>query len=108
MVKQLALCLALVSAPLMATQDPTAPLGWNSSAKPVQQKVQAKRKPLPNLQSIVCQEQAPCYAILNDAIVEQGDSVRGYRIVRINDQGVTVKKGQRQWDLSLFNQTIKQ
>lgn len=52
-----------------AGEDPTAPLGWVSPAKP---ELQKPSYPVPTLQSIVCAEGRSCYAIIEQRVVAQG------------------------------------
>ncbi len=104
----ISITLTVMAGATWASQDPTAPLGWNqpvgtsSSAKPV-----AKRYRVPTLSSIMCQTDNQCTAILNNQIVEQGQSVRGYRVVSITNEFVTLKRGNRQWKLELFGLNVK-
>ncbi|MDF2155622.1 MSHA biogenesis protein MshK [Vibrio sp. CAU 1672] len=110
MVKHLmmVLMLAAVSSASWANQDPTAPLGWQKPA--VQSKVTTKTRQyrLPTLNSIVCNPDSQCVAVMNNQIVEQGKLFKGYRIAQINSEYVTLKRGSRQWKLEPFRLNIKQ
>jgi len=92
-----------------ASQDPTAPLGWLApKEKPVtstQKRATSYR--LPTLQSIVCKSETPCYAILNDQVLSQGESIRGYRIKTIDPNYVSLQRNGKQWKLELFSLDIK-
>ncbi|WP_241901389.1 MSHA biogenesis protein MshK [Vibrio sp. 10N.286.49.B3] len=105
----LSLILALFSFSSQASQDPTAPLGWTAPAEkkaPPRRVVTQAR--LPTLQSVMCQTDAPCYAILNGQVVGQGDTFRGYRVKTVNDKYVTIQRSGKQWNLSLFPNDIKE
>ncbi|AIV06813.1 MULTISPECIES: hypothetical protein [Vibrio] len=108
MVKQIiiSLMLTVVAGHSWASQDPTAPLGWQ---KPVteQKKPKAKQYRLPTLNSIVCKPNTQCVAILNNRIVEPGAKLNGYRVASINSEFVTLKRGDRQWKLELFGLNVK-
>ena len=91
---------------VMASQDPTAPLGWQS---PQQSKATIiKRKPVPKLQSIVCEEAAGCSAIINGQVVLAGEQVNGYKVSQIKPEVVTLVRGGKQWKLNLFSLEVKQ
>lgn len=99
----LTMVVLLVSRPVLATtQDPTAPLGWSVPSSSANQIRQA---PLPQLQSIVCQQQ--CYAVFNDQLVSVGMTIRGYRVSQITDSEVTLHRGKKSWELQLFSLDIK-
>ena len=108
MVRVLLLSLILTSALVRAEQDPTAPLGWMT---PQQKTAPAKKTPthyrLPSLESIVCKADTPCYAILNGEIVAQGETIRGYRVKKIDSEYVTLQRGSKQWELEMFSLDIK-
>ena len=108
MVKITAISMMIFSALSYASQDPTAPIGWQAS-KTVQQKQAQKRvvEPLPHLQSIICLEDKACYAILNDKIVERGKYVQGYLTKRIEPEFVDLVKSGKQWRLELFPSDVK-
>ncbi|WP_117236127.1 MSHA biogenesis protein MshK [Vibrio maerlii] len=89
----------------MASQDPTAPLGWAAPVEKSQPK-KVVRYSLPQLQSIVC-GQARCNAIMNGAVVSQGEQIRGYRVVSINSESVTLNRNGKHWTLSVFAKDIK-
>ena len=109
MVKVFAFMVLVNSQIAWAEQDPTAPLGWmvpnQPQSKPVQKKSVNYR--LPILQSIVCKGEQPCYAVLNDEILSQGEAVRGYRIKEINPEYVTLQRNSKQWKLEMFSLDIK-
>lgn len=92
--------------PLAASQDPTAPLGWTSPKATVVKK-SSKKYTLPQLQSIVCRDTSPCYAVLNDQIAKQGQFVSGYKVEKVTWNEVTVARGNKQWQLALFALDIK-
>lgn len=89
-----------------ASQDPTAPLGWQ---KPKQSQTAPKvvRYSVPSLQSIVCVDANQCRAILSGKVVVAGESVSGYRVSRIEPEVVTLTRGGKQWKLELFSLDIK-
>ncbi len=90
-----------------AEQDPTAPLGWKKPAVASNAKPAAKQYRLPKLNSILCQTNSQCTAIMNNQIVEQGQLFSGYRVVSITSEFVTLKRGNRQWKLELFGLNVK-
>lgn len=95
--------LGTLSLPAWAGQDPTAPLGWQAPAK----KKSVVRARLPQLQAIVCGGPGGCLAILNDVSVAPGERVSGYTLTAIHDGSVIVRRGGRQWRLTLFADDIK-
>ncbi|MCG3730090.1 MSHA biogenesis protein MshK [Vibrio cincinnatiensis] len=92
--------LLLLSHSALATQDPTAPLGWRTPST-----TKVRQAPLPQLQSIVCQQQ--CYAILNDQVVSVGSTIQGYRVSQVTESDVTLIRGKQSWELQLFSLDIK-
>ncbi|WP_024372852.1 hypothetical protein [Vibrio natriegens] len=108
MVKKFIISIALtvIAGGVWADQDPTAPLGWQkpaeSNAKPTK-----KRSRLPTLNSIVCKVGSQCSAIMDNQIVEQGELFKGYRVVSITSEFVTLKQSNRQWKLELFGLNVK-
>lgn len=97
------LCIALAfSGHAIANNDPTAPLGFAPQAKTSA----APQAALPQLQSILCRQ--TCNAIVNDEVVETGDSIAGYRITAISESVVKLARGGQNWELSLFSLDIKQ
>ncbi|QYO69817.1 MSHA biogenesis protein MshK [Vibrio cholerae] len=88
-----------------AGEDPTAPLGWVSPAKP---ELQKPSYPVPTLQSIVCAEGRSCYAIIEQRVVAQGDVVNRYRVATIHPDQVTLTRAGKEWRLALFTLDIKQ
>jgi MSHA biogenesis protein MshK len=90
-----------------ANQDPTAPLNWQNPATGSNAKPTEKRYRLPTLNSIVCKESHQCTSILDNQIVEQGEQFKGYRVVSITSEYVTLKQGNRQWQLELFGLNVK-
>jgi len=90
-----------------ASQDPTAPLGWLAPKKTTPTHRPVRKAPLPQLQSIVCENGKQCYAIINDRIVEQGKVINGYTTSRVTPEFVVIKKGAKQWKLELFTAKIK-
>lgn len=93
-----------VSASANQEQDPTAPLGW---MKTEQVRKTKKTVPVPELQSIVCKDDNQCYAILNDKVVDKGESVSGYQVTHVTSSQVELKQGQKRWTLKLFSLDIK-
>lgn len=87
-----------------AQHDPTAPLSWQVKPKAT---VKHGYK-LPQLQSVICQQQQKCSAILNGILVSTGGNVKGYTVSRINDDSVVVTRNGKQWRLALFANNIKQ
>lgn len=90
-----------------ADQDPTAPLDWKKPVVASNTKPAAKQYRLPKLNSIMCQTNSQCTAIMNNQIVEQGQLIRGYRVASITSEFVTLKRGNRQWKLELFGLNVK-
>ncbi|OEE79901.1 hypothetical protein [Vibrio genomosp. F6] len=107
MVKSIIVCLMGISLSAFAAQDPTAPLGWMAPADKVVKKKRVRTYRLPTLQSIVCKDEAPCYAILNDQVVTQGNTIHGYRVKQVNAEDVTLQRGSKTWKLELFSLNIK-
>lgn len=91
----------LLNGVVYAAQDPTAPLGYAPSQAPKH----ARQYPLPELQSIVCQQE--CAAILNDQLVSAGESVRGYQVAKVTESAVTLVRGGKRWELEIFSLNIK-
>ncbi len=89
----------------IASQDPTAPLGWTAPAKSTTPK-KAVRYSLPELQSIVC---GPfhCNAILNGAVVAKDEWIRGYKVVKVDSESVVLNRNGKQWTLTVFAKDIK-
>lgn len=108
MVRVLLLSLILTSSLVWAEQDPTAPLGW---MKPQQKTAAAKNAPthyrLPSLESIVCKADTPCYAILNGEVLDQGETILGYRVKNVDLEYVTLQRGSKLWKLEIFSLDIK-
>ncbi|KJY82040.1 MSHA biogenesis protein MshK [Vibrio galatheae] len=102
------LFLLIFSTSAVASQDPTAPLGWQQPLQNEAAKV--KRKPLPALQSIVCIEnnQNECHAVLDGQVVLVGEQIGGYKISHIKPDTVTLVKGGKSWNLNLFSLEVKQ
>lgn len=90
-----------------AQQDPTAPLGWMEVEKSEPTKKTVRKYNLPRLESIVCISEQPCYAVLNNKVVKKGSKINGYQITKISDSLVTVSRGSRQWQLTLFPLDVK-
>lgn len=104
---RLIMLLALAPLAAWASQDPTAPLGWE---QPKQDTTQTKvvSKPVPSLQSIVCLDEDECRAIVSGKVVLVGESVSGYQVSRIEPEVVTLSRGGKQWKLKLFALDVKQ
>lgn len=104
MVKSLLLALLVITSHCASgAQDPTAPLGWLSAPE----KPKRVQYNVPVLQSIICQKDSPCIAILNDKVISSGESINGYRINNIDEKKVTLTRGSKTWHLELFTQVIK-
>lgn len=93
----------ILSGYAQASQDPTAPLGWQAPAK----KQSSTRGRLPQLQGIVCDELSACTVILNNVPIELGQRVSGYTLTNIQDDHVTVTRGGKKWRLELFADIVK-
>ncbi|NOH96453.1 MSHA biogenesis protein MshK [Vibrio sp. 99-70-13A1] len=109
MVRVFGLVVLMTSQVAWAEQDPTAPLGWmtpsQTQAVPVQKKTVKHR--LPTLQGIVCKDKLPCYTVLNDEILSQGETIQGYRVKEINSEYVTLQRNSKHWKLEMFSLDIK-
>lgn len=90
-----------------ASQDPTAPLGWQKT-QPSKTVTKRKSQAVPKLQSIVCTQASRCSAVINDQLVLVGERVNGYRVSHIQPEAVTLTKGGKQWRLALFSLEVKQ
>ncbi|WP_281222802.1 MSHA biogenesis protein MshK [Photobacterium sanguinicancri] len=99
----ISLGLGMLTNNVHANQDPTAPLGWQAPAK----KHTSTRARLPQLQSILCDEQSTCTAILNNTVISVGGRVSGYTLSSIQDESVTIRRGNKQWRLDMFAENIK-
>ena len=95
--------LGILAGNTQASQDPTAPLGWQAPAK----KHTVTKAKLPQLQGIICSELSACTVILNNVSVERGESVSGYTLADIRDDHVTVTRGGKKWRLELFADILK-
>lgn len=97
--------LVVLSSSVFAEQDPTAPLDWMSgkSAKP-SKKMYDK---VPTLQSIVCEDNTECRAVVDNKIVSKGQVVSGYKVTEINHQQVALTRGSKTWNVELFSQVKK-
>ena len=95
--------LGVLSGDALASQDPTAPLGWQAPVK----QPSSPRARLPQLEGIVCDELGSCTAILNDVPAEPGQRIRGYTLTEIKDDHVTVTRGGKTWRLELFADIVK-
>lgn len=95
----------LMGGSVFAAQDPTAPLGWQAPT----QKSRTQKVYKPVLQSVLCDEYSRCSAIINGRNVSVGQSVSGYRVIKIYPDSVVVSRGGKQSRLALFadNITIK-
>ncbi|SON50689.1 MSHA biogenesis protein MshK [Vibrio tapetis] len=107
MVRIIVLLFSLVHFQVLANQDPTAPLGWLAPKVSTTAKRPVKKVAVPTLQSIVCENDAQCYAIINDRVVEDGDRVNGYTTSQVTPEYVVIRKGAKQWKLELFTAKIK-
>ncbi|MYM61152.1 MSHA biogenesis protein MshK [Vibrio sp. OCN044] len=106
MVRVLGSALFVYSCVVAASQDPTAPLGWQKPDT-VEAENKNKQPPLPKLQSIVCTNTGQCRAVLNDKAVLVGETINGFRISQIEAQSVTISHGGKQWKLKIFTQDVK-
>lgn len=95
--------MAMLVSTAHASQDPTAPLGWQAPAK----KQASHRTRLPDLQSIICAEETDCTVIMNDVAIGLGGRVSGYTLSDIENDHVTVTRGGKQWRIELFAENIK-
>lgn len=96
-----------VASGAMATPDPTAP--WPSDALRraiVSPKATTEAMVLPQLQSLMCQE-AHCKGVVNDRLVSVGDTILGFRVVRIDASLMVIRKGRQQWQLRVRNPTAR-
>lgn len=91
---------------VLASQDPTAPLGWNSPKGSSATKVVSAPR-VPTLQSIVCKEAMVCYAILDDKLANVNDMINGFRVQAITQNEVIVTRGKASYSLALFISDIK-
>ena len=91
----------------VASQDPTAPLNWQPTEKSTQAKKITQYR-VPNLQSIVCQGEKECIAILNGQALAQGERINGFQVKQVRADYVTVARGSKQWKLELFPLEVKQ
>lgn len=103
----ISIALAVIAGGVWADQDPTAPLGWQKPAAESNAKPTKKRSRLPTLNSIVCKVGSQCSAIMDNQIVEQGELFKGYSVVSITSEFVTLKQSNRQWKLELFGLNVK-
>lgn len=100
----IALGLMVLAGAANATQDPTAPLGWQAAAA----KPSVSQSRLPSLEGIFCDKASQdCTVVLSGKMVSQGGSVNGYQVAAIYDDAVIVKRGGRQWRLEMFADNIK-
>lgn len=90
----------------VAAQDPTAPLGWQLPQH--SKTTTVKRKAVPKLQSIVCEDKGGCSAIINGQVVLAGEQISGYQVSQIKPEIVTLVRGGKQWKLKLFSLEVKQ
>lgn len=107
MVRVAMLWLCLLTLPSWAAQDPTAPLSWMAPV-PAQATSTSRAVSLPLLQSIVCESERDCVAVMDDQVVARGDVLRGFRVHNVTPEAVTLAQGARQWQLELFNLDVKQ
>ncbi|WP_341661247.1 MSHA biogenesis protein MshK [Vibrio sp.] len=106
MVRVLGAILLVYSLLGVASQDPTAPLGWKKTDS-VESNSKKVQQPLPKLQSIVCLSAGKCQAVLSDKVVVVGEMVNGFNVSQIDAQLVTLSRGGKQWKLEIFTQDIK-
>lgn len=81
----------------LASKDPTAPFDIKQATSA---KSKISRPALPQLQSIVCQQD--CYAVLNDQLLVVGQQFRGYQITQVTQEQVIVRLGNQHWELTLL------
>lgn len=106
MVRYAMFLLLMVTTCGYASEDPTAPLGWEKSVPKTE--IAKPSYPVPTLQSIVCAEGRNCYAIVDQKMVAQGDMIKGYRVTAIHPDQVKLTRAGREWQLALFTLDIKQ
>nr|WP_086938840.1 hypothetical protein [Thaumasiovibrio occultus] len=103
----LALGSAALSSGAWAITDPTAPLGYTEpKTQIVAPTTRTTAAPMPRLDSILCREQ--CSAVISGELVAPGDSVSGYQVKAITAQQVTLTRGGRQLELTMFPEFIRQ
>ncbi len=98
------MCLLTLALPSVAATDPTAPLGFEAPSKPA---TRAKIR-LPRLDAILCASENDCSAVLNGRALANGQSINGYVIRAINEEAVTLVRGDRRWSLTVFNEQVVQ
>ncbi|WP_028023158.1 hypothetical protein [Enterovibrio calviensis] len=98
--------IAFTSVPFMvfAQSDPTAPLGYEAPNKTTKTKTYR----LPRLDAILCGSNNTCSAVINGRSISKGQSINGYFVSAIHDNSVTLKRGQRHWSLTVFNEQVVQ
>ncbi|WP_407331519.1 MSHA biogenesis protein MshK [Enterovibrio sp. 27052020O] len=103
---KLAVLFAMSMMPFLvfADNDPTAPLGYQAPS----QAKKATTQRLPNLNAILCSSDNRCSAVMNGRSLTAGQSINGYVISAINDSSVTLKRGERRWSLTVFNEQVVQ
>ncbi|MDD1792061.1 MSHA biogenesis protein MshK [Enterovibrio sp. ZSDZ42] len=89
---------------VFAQSDPTAPLGYDAPSKATKTKTYR----LPRLDAILCGGNNACSAVINGRSVSKGQSINGYFISAIHDNSVTLKRGERRWSLTVFNEQVVQ
>ncbi|KXF80025.1 MSHA biogenesis protein MshK [Enterovibrio coralii] len=96
--------LAIMPVIAQANVDPTAPLGYHAPTK-VQKKTTVR---LPALDAIMCSSEDVCTAVLDGESAVEGQTVRGFAISAINENRVLLKRGNKRWSLTIFNEQVVQ
>lgn len=107
MVNKFFLTLLCVSSVSFASQDPTAPLNWQPVAESKAVK-KTKHYRVPKLESIVCQGEHSCSAILNGHALAVGEKINGFYLKQVKADYATITRGGKQWKLELFPLEVKQ
>ncbi|WDE10958.1 hypothetical protein [Thalassomonas haliotis] len=98
---KLVLLSLLLSLPALGWQgaDPTRPLVPGQAAAAVKNKGDIV------LQSIIRKQQA-YKAVINGAVVSQGDSINAYKVMEIRSSSVLLQSAENQLELSLFSGAV--
>ncbi|MGF1708576.1 MSHA biogenesis protein MshK [Enterovibrio baiacu] len=98
------LCVIALALPSFAATDPTTPLGFEAPSQPTTR----TKVRLPRLDAILCASENDCSAVLNGRALAKGQSINGYVIRAINEEAVTLVRGDRRWSLTVFNEQVVQ
>ncbi|PKF50810.1 MSHA biogenesis protein MshK [Enterovibrio nigricans] len=99
-----ALVVSLMPVLCFAAVDPTAPLGYRAPAF-VQTQTAIR---LPQLDAILCMSEQHCSAVLDGESVRQGQIVKGFAVSAISKNRVLLKRGNKRWSLTIFNEQVVQ